>query len=88
MCSQDPRLVKLLAGMFDPNRTIAEQVCTPPGHRLGVKIDMDTDRSLRLASDSGQPSNQHELEVMLHGGHRNRIIQPVSSASRTTFESG
>lgn len=65
-------------GMFNPNKTIGEQRCTPPGERLGVKLELDADRRLKLAPDSGQPSSDFELQVMLQGGHRNRVTRPVS----------
>lgn len=71
--------------MFNPNKTIGEQRCTPPGERLGVKLEIDVDRNLKLAPDSGQPSSEFELEVMLKGGHRNRVTQPVSSWDYTVM---
>lgn len=67
----------LLAGMFDPLKTIGDQRCTPPGQQLGVKIELDQDRQLKLANNSGEPSNWEELKIMLRGGHRNRVTQPV-----------
>lgn len=69
--------LQLFAGMFDPLKTIGDQRCAPPGQHLGVKIEMDQNRQLKLANNSGDPSNWEELKIMLQGGHRNRVTQPV-----------
>ena len=65
--------------MFDPKKSIGDQRCAPPGGQLGVKIELDGNRQLRLANDSAEPSNWEELKIMLQGGHRNRVTQPVKS---------
>lgn len=66
------------AGMFDGNRAIHEQRCAPPGSGLGVELEMRPDGSLGMAPDSGTPLDDWQLHILLAGGHRNRITQPVS----------
>lgn len=69
----------MLPGMFDATKGIGEQRCTPPGYQLGVKLEMDVNGRVQVMSESGQPSDSEELEIMLKGGHRNKITQPVSA---------
>jgi hypothetical protein len=67
------------AGMFDFFKTISEQRCAPPGTKLGVSLEIDGSKAIRRAADSADPSDWEELKVMLSGGHRNRVTQPVPS---------
>ena len=65
--------------MFEANKSVADQRCAPPGARLGVKFELNKDGQLEVAKGSGEPVDRAELDVMLSGGHRNRITQPVSA---------
>lgn len=64
--------------MFDNFKPIPEQRCAKPGSNLTVSIEMQPDGSLAKEASSGDPTDAAELEVMLAGGYRNRITQPVS----------
>lgn len=67
--------------MFDTSKSIPEQTCAPSGSRLGVKLEMRADGGLAKTSDSRDASDESELQVLLAGGHRNRITQPVRMKS-------
>ena len=73
--------ILLFTGMFDNLKAIPEQRCAPPGSNLTVQVEMHPDGSLAKAAGSGDPTNQTEFEILLAGGHRNRITQPVSLSS-------
>lgn len=61
--------------MFDPQATIADQRCVPAGSRLGVKVGLDATRNLVHTGSAGNETR--ELDVLLRGGHRNIVVQPV-----------
>lgn len=63
--------------MFDFTQTIEEQRCQPPGQNMSTDVVRHSDGSLSMAPGAGPPTNWTELQVMLSGGHRNRITQPV-----------
>ena len=65
--------------MFDFAMKISEQRCSPAGSRLNVTLEIDGNKAIRKAPTSGAPSDWKELEVMLAGGHRNLVTQPVST---------
>jgi hypothetical protein len=65
------------SGMFDFRKKINEQRCTPPGSKLNVSLEIDIDKTIRRAKESGEPSDWDELKVMLSGGHRNHATQPA-----------
>ena len=44
---------------------------------LGISLELDANRTLKLAQDSAQPNNAYEFEILMTGGHRNRLTQPV-----------